>query len=69
MKIIQTVCPRDCYSTCSLEAQIDDNGRLVKLSGSSENPVTRGFTCIRSPNDEYIDWHVSEVFHGPMREK
>ena len=51
MKTIQTVCPRDCYSTCSLEAQIDDNGRLVKLSGSKENPVTRGFTCMRSPKD------------------
>ena len=51
MKTIQTVCPRDCYSTCSLEAQIDDNGWLVKLSGSSENPVTRGFTCMRSPKD------------------
>ncbi len=51
MKTIQTVCPRDCYSTCSLEAQIDDNGRLVKLSGSSENSITRGFICMRGPKD------------------
>lgn len=51
MKTIQTVCPRDCYSTCSLEASVNDSGRLVKLKGSSEHPVTRGFTCIRSPKD------------------
>ncbi len=51
MKTIQTMCPRDCYSTCSLVASVNDSGRLVGLKGSSEHPVTRGFTCIRSPKD------------------
>ena len=51
MKTIQTVCPRDCYSTCSLEAKVDGNGRLVKLSGNREHPITKGFTCIRSPKE------------------
>ncbi len=51
METIQTVCPRDCYSTCSLEASVDDRGRLVKLKGAVDHPVTRGFTCVRAPRD------------------
>lgn len=51
MKTIHTVCPRDCYSTCSLEASVDDQGKLVKLKGAGDHPVTQGFTCMRAPRD------------------
>ena len=44
MRIIRTVCPKDCYDTCFLKAYVENN-ELVKTEGDPENPVTDGFTC------------------------
>lgn len=46
MRIIKTVCPKDCYDTCFLKAYVENN-ELVKTEGDPENPVTDGFTCPR----------------------
>ncbi|WP_199221401.1 molybdopterin-dependent oxidoreductase [Desulfonatronum sp. SC1] len=42
--IIPTTCTRDCPSTCGLLATVE-NGRLVRLSGNPEHPLTRGAAC------------------------
>lgn len=46
MRIIRTVCPKDCYDTCFLKAYVENN-ELVKTEGDPENPLTAGFTCPR----------------------
>ncbi|MGD9162712.1 MAG: molybdopterin-dependent oxidoreductase [Desulfobacteraceae bacterium] len=43
-KKIITTCTRDCPNTCGLIATVL-NGRLVKLSGSPDHPLTRGVAC------------------------
>ena len=43
----RTVCNRDCPDACGLLATVED-GRLVRLSGDPEHPVTRGFLCSRT---------------------
>ncbi len=48
---IATVCTRDCYDTCGLVAGVDDNGRLVKVQGDVNHPVTAGLTCPRAAGD------------------
>jgi anaerobic selenocysteine-containing dehydrogenase len=40
----QSVCPLDCPDRCSLDVTVQD-GRVVKLEGSSLNPYTDGFIC------------------------
>ena len=43
-KIIPTTCTRDCPSTCGLLATVE-NGRLVRLTGNPEHPLTKGVAC------------------------
>jgi anaerobic selenocysteine-containing dehydrogenase len=51
MKTCSTVCPRDCYDTCSIMAEVDDNGFLVTVEGDKKHPVTAGFLCPRGNAD------------------
>jgi anaerobic selenocysteine-containing dehydrogenase/GMP synthase-like glutamine amidotransferase len=41
---IRTSCTRDCPNTCGLIATVED-GRLVKLGGNPDHPLTRGVAC------------------------
>ena len=52
IKKIITTCTRDCPNTCGLEATVED-GRLVRLAGSKEHPLTRGVACHKAL--KYID--------------
>ncbi len=42
------MCNRDCPDACGIEAEIDDAGRVVRLRGDKDHPVTRGFLCLRT---------------------
>lgn len=42
--IINTVCSRNCYSACGLQAHVQ-NGRVIKISGNPNNPATYGLVC------------------------
>jgi anaerobic selenocysteine-containing dehydrogenase len=46
-ELLRTVCNRDCPDACGLVATVED-GRLVRLGGDPEHPVTRGFLCSRT---------------------
>ncbi len=50
MKVIKTVCHRDCPDTCFLDVTVE-NGKILSVRGSRENPVTRGFVCPRGRGD------------------
>jgi anaerobic selenocysteine-containing dehydrogenase len=43
----KTACPRDCPDACGLIATIE-NGRVVKLQGDPDHPITQGFICGRT---------------------
>jgi anaerobic selenocysteine-containing dehydrogenase len=43
----RTVCNRDCPDACGLIATVED-GKLVKLGGDPDHPVTQGFICYRT---------------------
>ncbi len=45
--IFRTVCNRDCPDACGLLATVED-GKLVRLAGDPDHPVTRGFICSRT---------------------
>ena len=43
----RTICNRDCPDACSIIATVED-GRVVRLAGDPDHPVTRGFLCWRT---------------------
>jgi anaerobic selenocysteine-containing dehydrogenase len=43
----RTVCNRDCPDACGLVATIED-GKLIRLGGDPDHPVTKGFICYRT---------------------
>lgn len=63
-KMVYTTCTRDCPNTCGLSAVVE-NGRLVRLTGSKDHPLTQGRTCVKAKL--YIDRVYSpERVHHPM---
>jgi len=44
---IKTTCNRDCADACGIVATVED-GRVVRIQGDPEHPVTRGFLCFRT---------------------
>jgi len=43
-RIDHTICPLDCPDTCLLDVTVRD-GRVTRIDGSREDPVTAGFIC------------------------
>jgi anaerobic selenocysteine-containing dehydrogenase len=57
--VAKTTCNRDCPDACGIVATVRD-GRVVKLTGDPEHPVTRGFLCWRTN-------HFLNLQYGPQR--
>ncbi|MCG6894667.1 MAG: molybdopterin-dependent oxidoreductase [Desulfobacteraceae bacterium] len=51
MTAITTVCARDCYDSCSLQAIANAAGEIVSLKGDPRHPITQGFACPRGIAD------------------
>jgi anaerobic selenocysteine-containing dehydrogenase len=43
---VRTACPLDCPDACTLDVTIR-NGRVEKIDGGDDNPVTRNFICAK----------------------
>lgn len=41
---VHSVCPLDCPDRCSLDVEVAE-GRVVSITGSRVNPITRGYIC------------------------
>ena len=55
----KTICNRDCPDACSIVATVEA-GRVTKLAGDPDHPVTRGFLCWRTN-------HFLGLQYGPER--
>src|SRR5258706_3345931 len=55
----RTVCNRDCPDACGLVATVED-GKLIRLGGDPDHPVTNGFICYRTS-------HFPEKQNSPDR--
>jgi anaerobic selenocysteine-containing dehydrogenase len=44
---LRTTCNRDCPDACGIVATVE-HGRVVKIQGDPDHPVTRGFLCYRT---------------------
>ena len=43
---VRTACPLDCPDACTLDVTVE-NGRILKIDGGDDNPVTRNFICAK----------------------
>jgi anaerobic selenocysteine-containing dehydrogenase len=55
----KTTCNRDCPDACGIVATVE-NGRVTRLDGDRDHPVTRGFLCYRTS-------HFLPLQYGPER--
>ncbi|WP_372753857.1 molybdopterin-dependent oxidoreductase [Labilibaculum sp.] len=46
MKLVSSVCPRNCYSTCSLKVRVENN-RVTGIEAHGENRATPEGPCIK----------------------
>lgn len=68
MHVIRTACPRDCPDTCFIDVTVDE-GKIVKIQGSTLNPVTRGFLCPRGAGDIKRVYSRDRVLYPHIRGK
>ncbi|WP_461210676.1 molybdopterin-dependent oxidoreductase [Desulfocurvus sp. DL9XJH121] len=65
-KTVVTTCTRDCANTCGLVATVD-NGRLVKLAGDPDHPLTRGVACHKAAKYVRRVYNPERVTHPLIR--
>ncbi|MBI4616921.1 MAG: molybdopterin-dependent oxidoreductase [Planctomycetes bacterium] len=53
-EVVRTACTRDCPDACAILAHVE-SGRVVRIQGDPEHPVTRGFLCQRT--SRYLERH------------
>jgi len=63
---VVTTCTRDCANTCGLQATVE-NGRLVKLAGNPDHPLTRGVACHKARKYVARVYHPERVTHPLIR--
>jgi len=56
----KTTCNRDCPDACSIVATVED-GRVVRLQGDPDHPVTRGFLCYRTSHLLESDYYKDRL--------
>ena len=59
METVRVVCAHDCPDMCSLLAHVE-NGRVVRIQGDPDQPLTAGFACGKVNRD-------MELVHSPDR--
>lgn len=66
MRLVPTVCPRDCYDTCFLLAEVRGD-RVVRVRGDPASGITRGFTCARGAAD-HLRLYRNRVLYPYVRD-
>lgn len=59
---------RLCSGFCGVLVDIDDDGRMVRVRGDHDNPVTRGFACFRGMQAPQIHYNPDRILH-PLRRR
>lgn len=68
MQILKTTCPLDCWDACGMIAHVQD-GKLVKLDGDPDHPVTRGFLCGKTMRYGDRTYAPDRIFYPQLKNK
>ncbi|HJP40513.1 MAG TPA: molybdopterin-dependent oxidoreductase [Dehalococcoidia bacterium] len=58
---------RFCHAFCGIKVDIE-NGRAVKITGDSENPMYHGYTCLKGRQLPAQHYHPDRLFHSQKRQ-
>jgi len=62
----RSVCPLDCPDTCAVRITVTD-GRVTRLDGDVDHPVTRGFACVKTYRYPERQHHPDRLRHPQLR--
>jgi anaerobic selenocysteine-containing dehydrogenase len=60
-EIRRTACSLDCFDACGIVAEVD-NGRIVRIGGDPDHPITRGALCNK------VNHYLRDRFYHPDRQ-
>ena len=63
-QIIRTNC-QACHCECGVFVHLED-GKVIKIQGDPDNPMNRGFTCVKGRAQPQLLYHPDRVLY-PMR--
>lgn len=59
-------CPHDCPDTCSMVFHVKD-GKLIKVEGNPDHPMTRGGLCVKLKDYEKRHYHPDRLLYPLKR--
>ena len=65
-KIGHSACPHDCPSTCALDVELLDDGRIGRVHGAEDNSYTAGVICAKVARYAERIHHPDRLMH-PLR--
>ncbi len=61
-----SACPHDCPSTCALEEEVLEDGRIGRVRGAADNSYTAGVICAKVARYAERAHHPDRLLH-PLR--
>lgn len=65
-RVGHTACPHDCPSTCALEVDLTEDGRIGRVRGAGDNSYTSGVICAKVARYAERLYHPDRLMH-PLR--
>lgn len=66
LQVLPSVCPLDCPDTCALDITVRGD-QMLKLTGNSDHPVTRGFACVKMSKYPLRQHHPDRLLYPQKR--
>jgi anaerobic selenocysteine-containing dehydrogenase len=67
LRILPSVCPHDCTSTCALDVEVRDARTIGRVRGSMRNPYTAGVICEKVARYAERVHHPDRLTHPLLR--
>lgn len=67
-KVGHTACPHDCPSTCALEVELTEDGRIGRVRGANDHSYTAGVICAKVARYAERLYHPDRLLR-PLRRK
>jgi anaerobic selenocysteine-containing dehydrogenase len=62
-----SACPHDCPSTCALDVELLDDGRVGRIRGAEDNGYTAGIVCAKVARYAEREHHADRLLHPLIR--
>ncbi|QKV18397.1 molybdopterin-containing oxidoreductase family protein [Oricola thermophila] len=66
-RIFRSTCPHDCPSSCALDVEVIDGGRIGRVRGSKDNSYTAGVICAKVARYAERIHHPDRLLHPLVR--